>query len=299
MEQGRCRRLLGKIMISGKIECLTGLHIGGSQDSMQIGGLSSPVMRDPITKHPYIPGSSLKGKLRSFIERFAVTNSGKDQIAITFNRDIGNASNHIFIHCCDTAEDAIKCAVCRIFGSSAAGRGKDKGSNYPGRLFVRDGNLSNPEYLFDENKVVTLEVKYENSLDRITAAANPRQIERVPAGSKFDFELICDVEKLSLDGATHAAFASAEIKRDLEHLFAAMELLEVDALGGYGTRGSGKIKFKVEQFLARRIDVYLTGVTENNETGIRKDGAEHDLQSCRQKIEEVCAFFEEKDEVSC
>jgi CRISPR-associated protein Csm3 len=50
------------VIISGKIICNTGLHIGGSKEELEIGGTDAPVIIDPETRIPVIPGSSLKGK---------------------------------------------------------------------------------------------------------------------------------------------------------------------------------------------------------------------------------------------
>ena len=156
--------------------CKTGLHIGASKDNLDIGGLDAPVLRDPVTRAPYVPGSSLKGKLRSLLER------RRGMLTI---RHSGQGHRH---ECTDPA-----CPVCRLFG--AAG-GRD-GDNIPARLIVRDSLLTEAELellsAIDTGLQYT-EWKFENALDRITAAANPRQLERVPAGARFTFELVYNVE---------------------------------------------------------------------------------------------------------
>jgi CRISPR-associated protein Csm3 len=62
--------LLGKLKLTSNLVVKTGLHIGGGSMSLDIGGIDKAVVRDPLTKHPYLPGSSIKGKMRSILERF-------------------------------------------------------------------------------------------------------------------------------------------------------------------------------------------------------------------------------------
>ena len=222
------RKLLGKIIISGTIETLTGLHIGASKENMEIGGIDAPVVRDPVTREPYIPGSSLKGKLRSLLEKALASELG---IAGNTNRrNIGTRNNKIWVHVCDDASNAEKCKICRIFGST----GKDGGKNFPARLIVRDSCLD-PESVEKLSEIDTglqyTEWKFENAIDRITSAANPRQLERVPRGAEFRFEIIYSVEDTS------------QIEDDLKNLKLAIDLLEMDSLGGHGSRGYGKVKF--------------------------------------------------------
>src|SRR3989338_2370675 len=130
------RNLLGKIIITGTLECLTGLHIGASKENMEIGAIDSPVVRDPITREPYIPGSSLKGKLRTLLEKALATDLGiiwKEK-----RRNIGTQNNEVWVHVCDDATNAVNCPICRIYGSTGKGEGK---KNFPARLIVRDLKL--------------------------------------------------------------------------------------------------------------------------------------------------------------
>lgn len=228
------RNLLGKIVISGTLECLTGLHIGASKENMEIGAIDSPVVRDPITREPYIPGSSLKGKLRALLEK---------ALGIIDRRNIGTSNNPVNIHVCDDASKAINCNLCRIFGST----GKDGGKNFPARLIVRDLYLTREsvERLADiDTGLQYTEWKFENAIDRVTSAANPRQIERVPKGAEFEFELIYNVEDKD------------HLEDDLKNIKLALELLKLDSLGGHGSRGYGKIdiKFKDKGIKAMTID---------------------------------------------
>lgn len=142
-------KLEKKIFMKGKIVAVTGLHIGGSNQGLAIGGADSPVIRDPLTMVPYIPGSSLKGKMRSLLEK-----------------QLDKSPNG---RPCDCGS----CVVCKIFGTSA-NKAKE-----PGRLIVRDAFMSNTSRNVLENSANTdmpyTEVKTEASIDRITSSANPRQ----------------------------------------------------------------------------------------------------------------------------
>lgn len=225
------RNILGKIQITGKIRCLTGLHIGASKENIEIGAIDSPVVRDPVTREPYIPGSSIKGKMRSLLEKAL---SAELRIFGTTNRrNIGTRSNEVWIHVCDTAENALNCAICRLFGST----GQDGGKNFPSRLIVRDAYLTEEsvERLSDiETGLQYTEWKFENAIDRVTSAANPRQLERVPRGAEFSFELIYNVEEKDT------------LEKDLMNIQLGLELLKLDYLGGHGSRGYGKIDIIIE-----------------------------------------------------
>jgi len=228
------KNLLGKILVKGKIICLTGLHIGSSKENMEIGAVDSPVVRDPITREPYIPGSSLKGKMRALLEK---------ALGKTPERSIGE---NVKIHVCNDSNDAIKCDVCRLFGSTGKNKNQnqEEGTNFPARLIVRDAYLTKEsvERLSDiDTGLQYTEWKFENAIDRITSSANPRQLERVPRGAEFEFELIYNVED------------TKTFKNDIENLRFAIELLKLDALGGHGSRGYGKVNIEIEN-----IQIYKT-----------------------------------------
>jgi len=198
--------------VRGTIKLLTGLHIGASSENIEIGGLDNPIIKDPLPESnaPYIPGSSLKGKLRSLIEikegRYVKEGKKKGSPCECGNRD---------------------CPVCAVFGTSAASRPDDLG---PTRIVVRDAHLSSEWIARFEKGDLPMEIKYENTINRITGEANPRPLERVPAGVEFDFSIAFKV-----------------FEDDPEDYFMtvlkAMRLLELDALGGSGSRGCGQIKF--------------------------------------------------------
>lgn len=198
-------------IITGTITLETGLHIGGSSEVIEIGGMDNPVIRNPISNEPYIPGSSLKGKMRSLLEWKTGSISG-------------NGNPHEW--CGDR-----DCPICRIFGTSSS-----EAEIGPTRLIVRDAFLSADSIKnFKEKGIMLTEEKYENTINRITARANPRSIERVPAGISFQFEII------------YRMFEIDNMEKTDEELFnyvlLGLNLIQKDSLGGYGSRGCGKIQF--------------------------------------------------------
>jgi CRISPR-associated protein Csm3 len=252
--------LLGKIRLEGIIHVETGLHIGAGDENLDIGGVDKLVIRDPITRYPYLPGSSIKGKLRSILEL------SLSEPHEPLNRVTRTGGMNLYRHECDHTEPwrvgsgqgsvhegARDCRICRMFGSTGVDcwtpqtTQQIKGSNHPARLIVRDCHLLNDAELkqkIDTGLFMT-EWKFENSLDRITAAANPRQIERIAAGSKFKFELVYTIENRE------------QVIEDLTNLVVALGILQDDALGGHGSRGYGKVTFKTLKFFGRTREQYL------------------------------------------
>ncbi|GAB4532380.1 MAG: type III-A CRISPR-associated RAMP protein Csm3 [Anaerolineae bacterium] len=211
--------LYGRVFLRGSIQAATGLHIGGSPATMAIGGVDNPVIRDAVTNQPYVPGSSLRGKMRSLWEK----STGVPQ-----NWPIGKG---VKIHICEKAEDYHGCPVCQIYGVPG-----QLEASYPTRLFVRDMFLSEESARQLREDLRTdlpyTEVKWEAAIDRVTSAATPRQIERVPAGAVFEgMEMVFSV------------YDASDLDRFI-HVIEAMQLLEDDYLGGLGSRGSGKIRFE-------------------------------------------------------
>lgn len=216
-------------IIKGKIICETGLHIGGSSDNIDIGGTDNEIIRDTVSDLPYIPGSSLKGKLRSLLE----LHDADSMMSIIENE--GGVS---------TDEN---CIASKIFGLSAD---EDRGLKYPTRIIVRDSFPTEESIeLWEENEDIVRgsEIKYENTINRLSSAANPRNMERVPKGSSFNFEII---------------FSSYENddEKDILGVFEAMSLLEDSYLGGSGSRGFGKIRFDNITLIKRDLTYY----TEDN-----------------------------------
>ena len=208
----------GKLIINGTIKLITGLHIGTSGDFSAIGAVDTIVIRDSVTNKPIIPGSSLKGKMRYLLARTKYNSSLELE-------DIKKEDN----------------SIKRLFGSSDP--------VVTSRLQFQDILLSDKsiEELKDaEFDLPYTEIKYENTIDRTTGIANPRQLERVPAGSEFDFKIVYNIEKIE------------EINEDMENILLMIDVLEDDYLGGHGTRGYGRIKFK-------NFSINIKTYTEENE----------------------------------
>ena len=199
--------MFAKIEITGTIEVVTGMHIGGSSAFSAIGAVDSPVIKDMRTGYPIIPGSSLKGKMRSLLAK---------------------RYNTVFA---TTPDDDAECLT-SLFGSAK------KGNVRTGRLLFSDMLLGNWEELKKQGLTSKTEIKFENTIKRTTAVANPRQIERVVPGVKFGVRIVYDVVNPD------------EITEDMEQLAHAMRLLQLDYLGGHGSRGSGRVSlsgFSFEQ----------------------------------------------------
>lgn len=237
-------RFLGKVLIESDLECLTGLHIGGTEEAYEIGGMDNPVIKCSTTLYhngtpipagaPYIPGSSLRGKMRSLLE-WAL---GKVKI--------DNVKGEFIGELCQCGED--NCPVCVAFGVSA----KEATKAGPTRLAVLDSFPTERTIKLwqdDLGEGIYTEVKSENYIDRLTSQANPRSMERVPAGSEFRTKMIYTIYR----------------EEDLEFLkqvFIAMEILEDSTLGGGGSRGSGRVKFANFDIKFRSRDYYINGANE-------------------------------------
>lgn len=259
-DRERRRPLKGKIILRGIMVCDTGLHIGAAGNSLDIGGIDAPVVRDPITREPYVPGSSLKGKMRSLLER---------QLNVPFDRYGGNG---VYRHECTDRG----CPVCRVFGATGGREGSDK--NIPGRLIVRDMNMTkkSKDLLSEiETGLQYTEWKFENSLDRVTAAANPRQLERVPRGTEFEFEIVYTVESED----------QGEIKQDLNNIVQVLRLVEDDTLGGHGSRGYGKVRYIFSSFEGRLIDYYA------GDTGAVRSLQVKTSEECAGVVDEMAVYF--------
>lgn len=205
--------MYGKILIEGKLEVVTGLHIGGSSSFAAIGALDSPVVRNSRDNQPMIPGSSLKGKMRSLLAR-------QRNQKISGNMD----------------EDEE--GILRLFGSAKNGNVR------VGRLIFSDLFLAEQ----DNSLESPVEVKFENSINRLTAVANPRQLERVISGTQFNLKLLYELKDTTdREKEKHAEYYQGTeeewILKDFQSLIDGMKLLELDYLGGSGTRGYGQVRF--------------------------------------------------------
>jgi CRISPR-associated protein Csm3 len=214
-------RLVGKLLLDGDLLCETGLHIGAGKGSLEIGGADNPVVKDAFGR-PYVPGSSLRGRLRALLEQ----SSG-----LAVPSELGRSPGRM---------------------ERVGGDALDSANATPARLTVYDAPLdlesitsAMRENLDDE----LTEVKSENAIDRITSQANPRTLERVPAGARFRVRMILDV-------------LCEEDKALAARLFEAMRLLEDDTLGGGGSRGSGRVRFANLSLRWRGRGFYASGSAE-------------------------------------
>lgn len=217
-------KLIKKYFIRGSIKTLTGLHIGGTKTTLDIGGVDLNVIKTAAGV-PYIPGSSLKGKLRTMLARIG---------------------GHL-----EVAEDSAE--IKRIFGGADESDKKKKG--YVTRILVRDAFLNVNKFTSSDNLEFDFTgIKVENTINRKEGTAlHPRQIERVPADAEFDFEIVYD--GYEVDGS------AKEIDEDIEMIQKAMRMLQGDYLGGNGSRGYGKIEFLIDadKCKVKTIDDFVKG----------------------------------------
>ena len=236
-------QLVKKILFEGTITAKTGLHIGGSSIGMSIGGADATVVRNPITNQPYIPGSSLKGKMRSLLEKV----EGKFGPSIGEYIQKGPLTEFVQEGNGITKEDAERInLIVKIFGTMPE-KIKNK-VEVPSRLIVRDCELEEKSLKkLAESKDTDMpytEVKTEVVIDRITSAATPRQLERVPAGAVFNMRMILNV----YDGDDEKAM--------IDKIFEGLTLVQNDYLGGKGTRGSGEVDIKIDKLLFKDKETY-------------------------------------------
>lgn len=218
------------VSIEGTIELLTGLHIGAGSDVMHIGGIDNPVIKHPHTNEPYIPGSSLKGKVRSLLEwqvGLVEYNQGKP---------IGYKQLDAIKKVSAEQEKAAR-NIIKLFGVSGGDNLTDSQAKEIGitRSIFRDASPTK-EWLksVKDRSLLLTEAKSENTINRIAGTAeHPRQAERVPSGAFFDFSLQIKI----LDSDNEDELVST--------LLNGLKLLEMDALGGSGSRGYGRVKFNL------------------------------------------------------
>lgn len=241
-------KLVGKLLLEGELHCETGLHVGAGKGSLEIGGADNPVVKDAFGR-PYVPGSSLRGRLRALLEQSSGLAVPSELVYLSRRK-----GQEVRIHQSDRPDDEI----CLLFGRSpgrmdrVSGEPLEGSTASPSRLTVYDAPLdvdsitpAMRENLDDE----LTEVKSENAIDRITSQANPRTLERVPAGAKFQVRMTLDV-------------LCEEDKALLARLAEGLRLLEDDTLGGGGSRGSGRVRFANLKVRWRGRRYYSEGAPE-------------------------------------
>src|SRR5690606_22770106 len=203
-------RKTGYHEITGIICCVSGLRVGGSDELLQIGGTDLTCIKHPVTLTPYIPGSSIKGKMRSELEQKAGKFGGRDQSEP-----------------CGCAEPA--CLVCRIFGPHK----KAKHDLGPSRIVVRDSQcLAGGE----------TELKSENVIDRKTGTAmHPRTLERVLAGSTFSLRIGLHVWDLDQSGKYNGLVGGDAV---VDFLKEGLRAVRQTGLGSGVSKGSGQVEFE-------------------------------------------------------
>jgi CRISPR-associated protein Csm3 len=223
--------MYSRIIISYELECMSGLRIGGGNTSLDIGGIDSPVIKDSFSKLPYIPGSSIKGKMRSLYEWF----EHHDKIL----KNGGKVVN-------DPTTD-----VGKVFGTANINAKPSDGDIYQTRAIFTNAYLANREELEKHlGRGVYTEIKPENTIDRLTSRANPRFFEQVPRGAIFKGGIILTV------------FKPEEREEIIRVIKTSMKLLEDSYLGGGGTRGSGQVKFINVVAVERKKEYYTANGTE-------------------------------------
>ena len=238
-------KLIGKLILEGDLYCETGLHVGAGKGSLEIGGADNPVVKDAFGR-PYIPGSSLRGKIRSLLERASGLAVPAELVYLSRRK-----GQEVRIHQSDRPDDEI----CLLFGRNPGrmervqGEPLDTTHATPARLAVYDAPLDPDsvtaqmrENLDDE----LTEVKSENAIDRITSQANPRTLERVPAGARFRFRFVMDV-------------LCEEDAPLFLRVIEGLRLLEDDSLGGGGSRGSGRVRLANLKLTWRGRNYYASG----------------------------------------
>ena len=202
-------KLKNIVSVSGVLTIKSGLSIGGSKEGLGVDTKDNPIIRNPLSNKPYIPGSSIKGKMRSLFEQYGLAKGGS------------------FPCKCGRKE----CVVCTLFGAHM----NVKGESGTPRLMFRDSMLA-PEFedLFDEEIV---EIKTETMIDRNTGTAatgSLRTKERIAAGVKFNYSI--DI----------LVFENDNENKLVEYVKQGLKFIELTGLGSKISAGYGQIDFDIE-----------------------------------------------------
>jgi CRISPR-associated protein Csm3 len=241
------------------------MRIGGTDQGLSVGGLQNIVIRHALLNEPYVPGSSLRGKMRCSLER------------LQGHAGHGHGDMIRFGPCDDP-----KLTTVQLFGTESAALAADAAARtavIPSRLLVRDALLtaeSRQQLMRLRGDLPMTETKTEVCIDRVTSAANPRPMERVPAGAVFSFEMVLEVRTSPpATGTTDPRDQVLKIlgdmrneanhwgrDEDLQWLLVGLDLLQDDALGGQGSRGYGRVKVTLDPLTRKTRDSYLKGDPE-------------------------------------
>jgi len=204
-------RLTDHYIISGIITLRSGTRIGGADDELTIGGVDLTCIKDPASQRPYLPGSSLKGRMRAQLERHLGKLDGREP--------------------CGCAKK--DCPVCRIFGPHK----KTKHDLGPTRIIVRDASMC-------DDSTPVLETKVESLNKRDTGAAeHPRSIERVATGTRFQLEIGLQVYDRDKDFRYGDKTGNEALLEAVNH---ALQLVERTGLGAGTSKGYGQVEITVD-----------------------------------------------------
>jgi len=220
------------IKLQADLVCETSLHIGNQEGGNQPRGLNAPMLQNPVLQinnsyAPYISATSLKGKLRNIAEILFEKHLNRKFVD---DYDEEKKKRRVLKrHECDSLNEAKKCAVCCLFGSSSGSGNKSnedvENENFDGRLLFRNAPLK------QDSALKSSEIKTENKIHRLRQEANPRSIERALRHSIFELEIV------------YLVHDNENVNKQLSNMIACLRFLENNYLGGNGSRGYGKIKF--------------------------------------------------------
>jgi len=254
-------RLLGLFTISFKLENKTGLLIRSGKGKEILGGADIQTMsiekeyNGVVYTVPYIPGSSLKGRARSLLEL---------ALGLDLNTTDGKIYYHMRVVSNAIVDEDPYCPVDNVFGTASVQPHKVSEEKHktlvekcwaPTRAIFRDLYPSEAyvDRLIRMKGTVAfedfLEEKWENRIDRVTSAADPRNALRVKPGVEFEGEiafLVFDLDvckRKECDELSRYKF-EYPAKEYFRYLADALMLVEKTYLGASGTRGYGSVEFK-------------------------------------------------------
>lgn len=222
-------KLENRLVIKGTIEALTPLHIGSGKPQIELEEVDMPIIKD-TNDQPYIPGSSIKGKVRSEAERILRKDGAYVCNPPAVRNMCGGNKSRLEDHC----------VACKIFGTAGSI------SSVASKVRFRDA--------YPVKKLETLMQRTGTAIDRQTETVSRSSlysVEAVPAGGVFDFEVVA--ENLT--------------DEELKVLFAAIKSVEDSALGGGSSRGFGKVKINITSVTDRSAKFYLGKEAEKTYTG--------------------------------